>query len=105
MYLQPPAHVATSALEWADTRAKPCSSRPDGGASKRRAISCLILSISIGIVVGKEAALVIDCGLGPVCGQGVVKAAERVAPRIDLEMLLPHASQKTHFERNETQGI
>ena len=25
--------------------------------------------------------------------------------RIDLDMLLPHASQTTHFERNETQGI
>jgi hypothetical protein len=24
--------------------------------------------------------------------------------RIDLDMLLPHASQTTHFERNETQG-
>jgi hypothetical protein len=30
--------------------------------------------------VGKEAALVIDCGLGPACGQDVAKAAERVAP-------------------------
>jgi hypothetical protein len=25
--------------------------------------------------------------------------------RIDLDMLLPHASQTTHFESNETQGI
>jgi hypothetical protein len=40
----------------------------------------IFLVPNIGIVVGKEAALVIDCGLGPVCGQDVVKAAERVAP-------------------------
>jgi hypothetical protein len=36
----------------------------------------IFLVPNIGIVVGKEAALVIDCGLGPVCGQDVVSRGE-----------------------------
>lgn len=32
---------------------------------------------NIGIVVGKKAALVIDCGLGPQCGKQVIEDAER----------------------------
>ena len=34
---------------------------------------------NIGIVVGKDAALVIDCGLGPANGEAVLAAARRIA--------------------------
>jgi glyoxylase-like metal-dependent hydrolase (beta-lactamase superfamily II) len=52
---------------------------------------------NIGIVVGKEAALVIDCGLGPGCGEDVVKAAERVAPGRKLILTQTHAHPEHAF--------
>jgi hypothetical protein len=52
---------------------------------------------NIGIVVGKEAALVIDCGLGPGCGQDVIKAAERVAPGRRLILTQTHAHPEHAF--------
>jgi hypothetical protein len=36
----------------------------------------IFLVPNIGIVVGKKAALIIDCGLGPQCGKRVIEAAE-----------------------------
>jgi glyoxylase-like metal-dependent hydrolase (beta-lactamase superfamily II) len=57
----------------------------------------IFLVPNIGIVVGKEAALVIDCGLGPVCGQGVVKAAERIAPGRRLILTQTHAHPEHAF--------
>jgi glyoxylase-like metal-dependent hydrolase (beta-lactamase superfamily II) len=52
---------------------------------------------NIGIVVGKEAALVIDSGLGPVCGQAVVRAAEGVAPGRRLILTQTHAHPEHAF--------
>ena len=52
---------------------------------------------NIGIVVGKEAALVIDCGLGPGCGQDMAKAAERVAPGRRLILTQTHAHPEHAF--------
>jgi glyoxylase-like metal-dependent hydrolase (beta-lactamase superfamily II) len=57
----------------------------------------IFLVPNIGIVVGKEAALVIDCGLGPVCGQAVVTAAERVAPGRKLILTQTHAHPEHAF--------
>jgi glyoxylase-like metal-dependent hydrolase (beta-lactamase superfamily II) len=57
----------------------------------------IFLVPNIGIVVGKEAALVIDCGLGPVCGQDALKAAERVAPGRRLILTQTHAHPEHAF--------
>jgi hypothetical protein len=57
----------------------------------------IFLVPNIGIVVGKKAALVIDCGLGPVCGQAIVQAAERVAPGRRLILTQTHARPEHAF--------
>jgi glyoxylase-like metal-dependent hydrolase (beta-lactamase superfamily II) len=57
----------------------------------------IFLVPNVGIVVGKEAALVIDCGLGPVCGQRLIEAAERVAPGRRLILTQTHAHPEHAF--------
>jgi len=57
----------------------------------------IFLVPNIGIVVGKKAALVIDCGLGPVCGQAVVQAVERIAPGRRLILTQTHAHPEHAF--------
>jgi glyoxylase-like metal-dependent hydrolase (beta-lactamase superfamily II) len=57
----------------------------------------IFLVPNIGIVVGKKAALVIDCGLGPVCGQAVLQAAEKVAPGRRLILTQTHAHPEHAF--------
>src|ERR1700733_2668259 len=57
----------------------------------------IFLVPNIGIVVGKKAALVIDCGLGPVFGQGVLQVAEKVAPGRRLILSQTHAHPEHAF--------
>jgi glyoxylase-like metal-dependent hydrolase (beta-lactamase superfamily II) len=45
---------------------------------------------NVGIVVGAESALVIDCGLGPVNGEKVLEVARRLAPRRNLILTVTH---------------
>jgi glyoxylase-like metal-dependent hydrolase (beta-lactamase superfamily II) len=57
----------------------------------------IFLVPNIGIVVGKKAALIIDCGLGPACGQKVIEAAEKVAPGRQLILTQTHAHPEHVF--------
>jgi glyoxylase-like metal-dependent hydrolase (beta-lactamase superfamily II) len=57
----------------------------------------IFLVPNIGIVVGKKAALIIDCGLGPECGKRVIEAAEKVAPGRELILTQTHAHPEHVF--------
>jgi glyoxylase-like metal-dependent hydrolase (beta-lactamase superfamily II) len=57
----------------------------------------IFLVPNIGIVVGKKAALVIDCGLGPQCGKQVIEAAEKIAPGRQLILTQTHAHPEHVF--------
>jgi glyoxylase-like metal-dependent hydrolase (beta-lactamase superfamily II) len=57
----------------------------------------IFLVPNIGIVVGKKAALIIDCGLGPQCGQKVIEAAEKIAPNRQLILTQTHAHPEHVF--------
>ena len=57
----------------------------------------IFLVPNIGIVVGKKAALIIDCGLGPQCGQRVVEAAEKIAPGREFILTQTHAHPEHVF--------
>jgi hypothetical protein len=57
----------------------------------------IFLVPNVGIVVGKKAALVIDCGLGPQCGQHVLAAAEKIAPGRQLILTQTHAHPEHAF--------
>lgn len=57
----------------------------------------IFLVPNVGIVVGKKAALVIDCGLGPVCGQRLLETAARVAPGRELILTQTHAHPEHAF--------
>jgi glyoxylase-like metal-dependent hydrolase (beta-lactamase superfamily II) len=57
----------------------------------------IFLVPNIGIVVGKKAALIIDCGLGPQCGRRVIEAAEKVAPGRQLILTQTHAHPEHVF--------
>jgi glyoxylase-like metal-dependent hydrolase (beta-lactamase superfamily II) len=45
---------------------------------------------NVGIVVGAESALIVDCGLGPVNGEKVLEVARRLAPRRNLILTVTH---------------
>ena len=57
----------------------------------------IFLVPNVGIVIGKKAALVIDCGLGPQCGQKVLEAADRIAPGRQLILTHTHAHPEHAF--------
>jgi glyoxylase-like metal-dependent hydrolase (beta-lactamase superfamily II) len=57
----------------------------------------IFLVPNIGIVVGKKAALIIDCGLGPQCGKQVIEAAEKIAPGRQLILTQTHAHPEHVF--------
>ena len=57
----------------------------------------IFLVPNIGLVVGKKAALVIDCGLGPQCGQHVLAAVEKIAPGRQLILTQTHAHPEHAF--------
>jgi len=57
----------------------------------------IFLVPNIGIVVGKKAALIIDCGLGPQCGQRVIEAAEKIAPGRQFILTQTHAHPEHVF--------
>jgi glyoxylase-like metal-dependent hydrolase (beta-lactamase superfamily II) len=57
----------------------------------------IFLVPNVGIVVGKKAALIIDCGLGPQCGQKVLETAERIAPGRQLILTQTHAHPEHAF--------
>jgi glyoxylase-like metal-dependent hydrolase (beta-lactamase superfamily II) len=57
----------------------------------------IFLVPNIGIVVGKKSALIIDCGLGPQCGERVIEAAEKVAPGRKFILTQTHAHPEHVF--------
>jgi Metallo-beta-lactamase superfamily len=57
----------------------------------------IFLVPNIGIVAGKKSALIIDCGLGPQCGERVIEAAEKVAPGRKLILTQTHAHPEHVF--------
>ena len=57
----------------------------------------IFLVPNVGIVVGKKAVLVIDCGLGPQCGQHVLAAVEKIAPGRRLILTQTHAHPEHAF--------
>jgi glyoxylase-like metal-dependent hydrolase (beta-lactamase superfamily II) len=57
----------------------------------------IFLVPNIGIVVGKKSVLIIDCGLGPQCGQRVLEAAEKVAPGRKFILTQTHAHPEHVF--------
>jgi glyoxylase-like metal-dependent hydrolase (beta-lactamase superfamily II) len=52
---------------------------------------------NIGIIVGRETALVVDCGLGPASAEGVLAVARRLAPGRRLVLTLTHAHPEHGF--------
>lgn len=57
----------------------------------------IFLVPNVGIIVGKEAALVIDCGLGPENGRRVLQAAQKIAPGRRLILTQTHAHPEHAF--------
>ena len=57
----------------------------------------IFLVPNIGIVAGKKAVLVIDCGLGPECGRRTLEAVEKVAPGRRLILTQTHAHPEHAF--------
>jgi glyoxylase-like metal-dependent hydrolase (beta-lactamase superfamily II) len=57
----------------------------------------IFLVPNIGIIVGKKAALVIDCGLGPECGRRALEAAKKIAPARKLILTQTHAHPEHVF--------
>jgi glyoxylase-like metal-dependent hydrolase (beta-lactamase superfamily II) len=57
----------------------------------------IFLVPNVGIIVGKKTALVIDCGLGPQCGQHVLQAVEKIAPGRQLVLTQTHAHPEHAF--------
>jgi glyoxylase-like metal-dependent hydrolase (beta-lactamase superfamily II) len=52
---------------------------------------------NIGVVVGRETALVVDCGLGPASAEGVLATARRLAPGRRLVLTITHAHPEHGF--------
>lgn len=52
---------------------------------------------NIGVIVGRETALVVDCGLGPASAEGVLATARRLAPGRRLVLTLTHAHPEHGF--------
>ena len=52
---------------------------------------------NVGIVVGRDTALVIDCGLGPVNGESVIKLARQLAPGRSIVLTVTHAHPEHGF--------
>ena len=52
---------------------------------------------NIGIVVGRDVALVVDCGLGPESGESVIKLARRLAPGRSIVLTVTHAHPEHGF--------
>jgi glyoxylase-like metal-dependent hydrolase (beta-lactamase superfamily II) len=88
-----PAAPRTDPLPLIDARF-PCEIAEDVWIIPDRRI---FLVPNVGIVVGKKAALVIDCGLGPQCGQHVLAAVEKIAPGRQLILTQTHAHPEHAF--------
>ncbi len=52
---------------------------------------------NIGIVVGRDLVLVVDCGLGPESGENVIKLARRLAPGRSVVLTVTHAHPEHGF--------
>jgi glyoxylase-like metal-dependent hydrolase (beta-lactamase superfamily II) len=52
---------------------------------------------NIGIVVGRDVVLVVDCGLGPESGEGVIKLARQLAPGRSVVLTVTHAHPEHGF--------
>ncbi len=52
---------------------------------------------NIGIVVGRDLVLVVDCGLGPESGEGVIKLARQLAPGRRVVLTVTHAHPEHGF--------
>ena len=52
---------------------------------------------NIGIVVGRDLVLVVDCGLGPESGESVIKLARQLAPGRDVVLTVTHAHPEHGF--------
>ncbi len=52
---------------------------------------------NIGIVVGRDLVLVVDCGLGPESGESVIKLARRLAPGRGVVLTVTHAHPEHGF--------
>ena len=72
----------------------PCQIAPDVWLIPDRRVA---LVPNIGIVVGRTAALVIDCGLGPDSGRAVLDVARRLAPGRKLILTQTHAHPEHAF--------
>ena len=52
---------------------------------------------NIGIIVGQDTVLVVDCGLGPESGEGVIKLARQLAPGRKIVLTVTHAHPEHGF--------
>ena len=52
---------------------------------------------NIGIVVGRDSVLVVDCGLGPENGENVIKLARQLAPGRNIVLTVTHAHPEHGF--------
>ena len=52
---------------------------------------------NIGIIVGRDSVLVVDCGLGPESGESVIKLARELAPGRKIVLTVTHAHPEHGF--------
>ena len=52
---------------------------------------------NIGIIVGQDSVLVVDCGLGPESGESVIKLARQLAPGRNVVLTVTHAHPEHGF--------
>ena len=52
---------------------------------------------NIGIIVGRDLVLVVDCGLGPESGESVIKLARQLAPGRGIVLTVTHAHPEHGF--------
>ncbi|MEM6461393.1 MAG: MBL fold metallo-hydrolase [Pseudomonadota bacterium] len=60
---------------------------------------------NVGIVLGNDAALVVDCGMGPVNGKRVLEVAQRVADNRRLILTLTHFHPEHGFGAQAFKGV
>ena len=60
---------------------------------------------NIGIILGRDAALVVDTGMGPANGEKVLAAAKRVAGRRPLILTLTHFHPEHGFGAQAFKGV
>ena len=85
--------VADQALPVVDARF-PAEMAPGVFVLPDRRIS---LVPNIGIIVGRDLVLVVDCGLGPESGEGVIKLARQLAPGRRIVLTVTHAHPEHGF--------